>query len=94
MKKICNLFKNDKFGLKLIFFDIRIKYLRRKSIKLYSECICNYQLVLNKIGIPKTKEEIELAQKAIDGYDECVKKLESFIKYDRIFCEKEKITKE
>ena len=85
MKKKFSLFKNDPFGIKQMIFDKKIHWLRIRSIKLYLSCMKNYQLILYKIGIPKTEQEIKIVKKILNDYDECLNKLEKNLKYTRLY---------
>lgn len=84
-----SLFKNDPLGLKRMIFRIRTDKYIVDSIKIYSKCICKYQLILHEIGIPETKEQEDIIRKILNAYDACVQELERKIKYTRLYVKDE-----
>lgn len=84
-----SLFKNDPLGLKGMIFRIRTDKYIVDSIKLYSKCICKYQLILHEIGIPETREQEDIIRKILNSYDACVQELERKIKYTRLYVKDE-----
>lgn len=82
-----HLLKKDIFWFKPLIFRLKMHFYIKKSIKFYSKCIYTYQRWLYKLGIPNTDEKLDLVNRILKHYDNCVEKLEKLIEYDRKYVE-------
>jgi len=75
--------KMDFLKFKLAILKLRFTHKKLMKLNLYTLKWCVYHI--NKIGIPKSKEENELLKKILGYYDETVKDLNKDVERYRNF---------
>lgn len=75
-KKKLHMFKNDPFDIKYKIFNIRMKLLIKKNIKLRTKQLAYLLELIDIIGYPNDNEEVELLRWVIEKYDKSIKDIE------------------
>ena len=75
-KKKLHMFKNDPFDIKYRIFNIRMKLLIKKSIKLRTKQLSHLLELIDIIGHPTDNEELELLKSVTKKYDQSIKDIE------------------
>lgn len=83
MRRQKGLFKNDSYAIKYKTFRWKLDLHIKKGIKVHTKILSKLLIIANKIGIPRTENDIELMRKIIKTYDETISKLGENLEYAR-----------